>query len=179
MASPEGRVKRWLDTMLKAEGVWYFCPQAGPYGSAGIPDRIAIICGLFVGIEVKANSKCKMTALQLRCAETIRDAGGYHFLVYDKETVEHVRTFIQHVRLNSPRQKSNSACNERPRLRARRNPYGKASKRQPSVGPPQAGGDSSSTEPGILHPLSNSVLLYLARPIQSDDTPADHVSLPN
>ncbi len=94
MATPEGKIKTWLDKMLKAEGVWFYSPQSGPYGVAGIPDRIAIVCGLFVGIECKADEKCKMTALQERCKEQIENAGGKFFLVYDKATIEEVRQWI-------------------------------------------------------------------------------------
>lgn len=94
MATPESKIKSALDKMLKAEGVWYYSPQAGPYGVAGIPDRVAIVCGLFLGIECKADEKCKMTALQERCREQIENAGGKFFLVYDKATIEEVRQWI-------------------------------------------------------------------------------------
>lgn len=108
MATPEGKVKANLDKMLKAEGVWYYSPQAGPYGVAGIPDRVAIVCGLFLGIECKANVKCKMTALQERCKEQIENAGGKFFLVYDKATIEEVRQWIIDVRSSSGRQEGSS-----------------------------------------------------------------------
>lgn len=94
MATPESKIKSALDKMLKAEGVWYYSPQAGPYGAAGIPDRVAIVCGLFLGIECKADEKCKMTALQERCKEQIENAGGKFFLVFDKATIEEVRQWI-------------------------------------------------------------------------------------
>lgn len=80
--------------MLKAEKVWYFSPQAGPYGQAGIPDRIGVLTGLFFGVECKADATKKMTALQERCKEKIEEAGGKFFLVYDKATVEEVRQWI-------------------------------------------------------------------------------------
>lgn len=95
MSTPEGQIKRKLDKMLKDEGVWYFPPQAGPYGAAGIPDRVAIVCGMFVGIECKADAKCKLTALQERTREKIREAGGVYFVVYDTLSVEQVREFIR------------------------------------------------------------------------------------
>lgn len=113
MATPEGRVKGWLDTMLKKEKVWYFSPQAGPYGGAGIHDRIAIVCGLFVSIECKADAKGKMTALQIRRAEEVTKAGGVFFLVYDKATVELVRQFIHNVRAYRSRQEGNSGSDPR------------------------------------------------------------------
>lgn len=114
MATPEGRVKGWLDTMLKKEKIWFFSPQAGPYGGAGIHDRIAIVCGLFVSIECKADAKGKMTALQIRRAEEVTKAGGVFFLVYDKTTIELVRQFIHNVRSYRTRQESSSGSDPRP-----------------------------------------------------------------
>lgn len=104
MATPESKIKAKLDKVLKDEGVWYFSPQAGPYGTVGIADRIAIVCGLFVGIECKANLKGKMTALQERFAEKTTQAGGVFFLVYDTATIELVRQFIHNVRAYRARQ---------------------------------------------------------------------------
>ena len=80
--------------MLDEEKVWYFSPQAGPYGQAGIPDRIGVLTGLFFGVECKADKTKKMTALQERCKEKIEAAGGKFFLVYDKATIEEVRQWV-------------------------------------------------------------------------------------
>ena len=93
--TPEGRVKKKLDAMLKAEGVWFFSPQAGPYGRAGIPDRIACANGTFIGIEAKADASKTPTKLQELCGEAIITSGGHWFLVYDNETIEQVRAFIR------------------------------------------------------------------------------------
>ena len=41
--TPEGRIKKKLDKMFKEEGIWYYSPQAGPFGAAGIPDRLSLI----------------------------------------------------------------------------------------------------------------------------------------
>ncbi len=112
MATPESKIKASLDKMLKAEGVWYYSPQAGPYGVAGIPDRVAIVCGLFLGIECKADEKCKMTALQERCKEQIENAGGKFFLVFDKATIEEVRQWI--VSTRNRRQEGGSSSVGRP-----------------------------------------------------------------
>lgn len=92
-STPEGKVKSALDRMLKAEEVWYYSPQAGPFGVAGIPDRVAVVMGLFVGIECKAG-KGKPTALQVRCMQQIEAAGGVCFVVRDDETIKAVREFI-------------------------------------------------------------------------------------
>jgi hypothetical protein len=100
MPTPESRVKAALDRMLKAERVWFYPPQAGPFGSAGIPDRVAVVDGLFLGIECKADATKKPTALQLKCMADIEAAGGKCFVVYDKATIEQVREWI-HARRRS------------------------------------------------------------------------------
>lgn len=93
-STPENRIKAALDRMLKAEKVWYFSPQSGIYGVAGIPDRVAIVRGRFVGIECKADASKKPTALQLLRMKEIEAAGGKCFVVYDRETINHVRDWI-------------------------------------------------------------------------------------
>jgi hypothetical protein len=93
--TPEGRIKARLDKMMKAEGVWYYSPQAGPFGVSGIPDRVAIVAGQFVGIECKANKTKKPTALQMKCMRDIEQAGGKCFVAYDDETIEAVREYIR------------------------------------------------------------------------------------
>ena len=93
--TPEGKIKSRLDKMLKAEGVWYYSPQAGPFGVSGIPDRVAIVAGQFVGIECKADKTKKPTALQMKCMRDIEQAGGKCFVAYDDETIETVREYIR------------------------------------------------------------------------------------
>ena len=93
--TPEGKIKRKLDKMLKSENIWFYSPQAGPFGRAGIPDRVAIAGdGKFIGIECKADRTKKPTALQLSCMKQIEAAGGKCFVVYDDETIEKVREYI-------------------------------------------------------------------------------------
>ena len=94
MPTPESKVKSALDKMLKQERVWFYPPQAGPFGGAGIPDRVAVVEGLFVGIECKADATKKPTALQIKCMADIEKAGGKCFVVYDKATIEQVREWI-------------------------------------------------------------------------------------
>ena len=92
--TPEGKIKNKLDKMLKYEKVWYYSPQAGPFGRAGVPDRVAILNGQFIGIECKADRTKKPTALQLKCMQEIKDAGGKCFVVCDDESIEQVREYI-------------------------------------------------------------------------------------
>lgn len=94
MATPEGRIKAALDKMLRAEGVWFYPPQAGPFGGSGIPDRVAIVSGRFVGIECKADATKLLTALQAKCMADIEQAGGKCFVVYDTATIAQVKEWI-------------------------------------------------------------------------------------
>jgi len=93
-ATPENRVKKQLDLMLRNAKVWFYSPQAGPFGRSGIPDRVAIVDGLFVGIECKADKSKKPTRLQTQAMEQIEKAGGKCFVVYDSDTIDEVREFI-------------------------------------------------------------------------------------
>lgn len=92
--TPEGKIKRLVDAELKRLGVWYFCPQAGPYGVRGIPDRIAIVKGLFVGIEVKADASKRLTPLQEKCRQDIVAAGGAYLRVHSKEGVTQLESLL-------------------------------------------------------------------------------------
>jgi hypothetical protein len=97
--TPEAKVKKALDKMLKAEGVFFFAPQAGIYGRSGIPDRIACIEGLFVGIECKApDTKYKVTALQKKAIDDITASGGKCFVVWNDEMIDVVRQWIAGVK---------------------------------------------------------------------------------
>ena len=95
MTTPEGKIKARLDRMLKEEGLWFFSPQAGPYGVSGIPDRIVILCGRFLGVEVKADESKKLTRLQEACRDKILAAGGFWFRVHDEATISDLRIFIR------------------------------------------------------------------------------------
>jgi len=93
--TPEGKVKAKVDRLLKAKGVWYYSPQAGPYGVSGIPDRVAIVAGQFVGIECKADASKKPTALQVKRMQEIEAAGGKCFVVCDTESLLSVQKWLE------------------------------------------------------------------------------------
>lgn len=94
-STPEGKIKKKLTDMLKKHSVWYFLPGNNGFGRSGIPDVIAIVHGIFVGIECKADETKEPTALQMDCAKRIRAAGGYWFLVCDEGTTSQVEQWIQ------------------------------------------------------------------------------------
>ena len=106
--TPEGKVKAKVDRVLSTHKIWYFSPQSGPYGRAGIPDRIAVVNGQFIGIEVKADRTKKPTRLQKRCMDQIELAGGKCFVVFDDETLRNFEGFI----INACSTKGQVACPE-------------------------------------------------------------------
>ena len=40
--TPEGKIKRKLDKLLKQLGVWFYSPQAGPFGKAGMTNMVRL-----------------------------------------------------------------------------------------------------------------------------------------
>jgi hypothetical protein len=94
-STPEGKVKKKVVDLLKANKLWYFFPANNGMGKAGIPDIITIVGGIFVGVEVKADRTKKPTELQVRCGAEIREAGGQWFLVCDEHSLAQVETYIQ------------------------------------------------------------------------------------
>lgn len=94
-STPEAKMKKKVDAVLKEFGIWFFAPQSGIYGRSGIPDRIACVKGLMVGIEVKASPKQKPTALQDKTMEDMMLAGAVCFVVDDEESLEGLRTWLK------------------------------------------------------------------------------------
>lgn len=92
--TPEGRVKNRLKVMLKKHSVWFYMPQAGAFGRAGIPDFILIVEGRFVGVECKADRRKKPTPLQVTAMQQIDDAGGKCFVVSDYDTQDELERWI-------------------------------------------------------------------------------------
>tara|TARA_R100000773_G_C4123557_1_gene57847 strand:- start:41 stop:373 length:333 start_codon:yes stop_codon:yes gene_type:complete len=96
--TPEGRVKNRLKYMLKNNNVWFYMPQAGVFGKAGIPDFVLIVEGRFVGVECKAGRSKRPTALQRIAMEEIENAGGKCFVVYDMDTQDELERWIKNAR---------------------------------------------------------------------------------
>jgi len=96
--TPEGKIKKKLTTMLKKHKVWYFPPQAGAFGSAGIPDIVGCVDGLFFAVECKSGPGKKPTDLQKAVMSKIVNAGGTCFLAFDDTTIKFVEDYIISVR---------------------------------------------------------------------------------
>ena len=92
--TPEGRVKNRLKAMLKKHSVWFYMPQAGVFGRAGIPDFVLIVEGRFIGVECKAGRQKRPTQLQRIAMEGIEEAGGKCFVVYDYDTQDELERWI-------------------------------------------------------------------------------------
>lgn len=92
--TPEGKVKKLFDKMVKEEGAYYIATKAGVYGTAGVPDRVVVANGFFIGVEIKAGKTKKLTPLQEKEKCRILMSGGIFFTVYDDETIEKVRACI-------------------------------------------------------------------------------------
>jgi len=97
MSTPEGRVKAKLDKVLKSLDVWRYSPQAGPFGGSGVPDRLVLARGQLIGIECKADGTKKPTRLQEISMQQIAAHGGVCFLVYDEDTIQAVKSYIEQV----------------------------------------------------------------------------------
>ncbi len=67
-------------------GVWVNVHGGSPYMNAGLPDIIGCYKGRFVAFEVKRPGG-RLTALQSRWLQKIRDVGGIAEVVYSREQV--------------------------------------------------------------------------------------------
>ena len=76
----ERTVKAKVAEIFKKEGIWYFMPAMNGMGRAGIPDFIACVDGMFLGVETKAG-KNKPTDHQVIELEAIQAAGGFSVVV--------------------------------------------------------------------------------------------------
>jgi hypothetical protein len=79
-STPEKKVKDKVKKILKDNGVYFFSPVTGGYGSSGVPDIVGCCKGRFIGIETKAGGG-KPTALQEKNLMEIVDKGGVAILV--------------------------------------------------------------------------------------------------
>jgi Holliday junction resolvase len=90
--TPEKKVKNEVVKVLKSMGVYYFYPVASGFGSSGVPDIVACICGRFVGIECKAGTG-KPTALQEKNLTQIMNNGGISVLV-NEHGIKELEVFL-------------------------------------------------------------------------------------
>lgn len=80
------KVKKIIELYSKYNPIYTFCPMTFGYGESGHPDRILLVGGNFVGIEIKKdenNHHCRPElkakpneVMQKRQAQKITNAGG-------------------------------------------------------------------------------------------------------
>lgn len=93
-STPEGKIKDKVKALFKEYKVWYFLPGNNGFGRSGVPDFVACVDGYFFSVECKADKTKKPTALQVKCGEQIRKAGGVWLLVYDDDTLAELLQYV-------------------------------------------------------------------------------------
>jgi len=91
--TPEAKVKSKAVALLKEIGAYYFFPATHGYGRSGVPDIVACVNGLFLGIECKAG-KNTTTPLQDRELAAIRAAGGVS-MVLNENNMQELTTILK------------------------------------------------------------------------------------
>jgi hypothetical protein len=94
--TPEKKMKKRVDAVLKEFGIWFFAPQSGIYGRSGIPDRVGILPGgRTIAVEVKAGSRYGLTDLQIKTMNEMERAGAACFVVRDDTTLAGLRAWLK------------------------------------------------------------------------------------
>jgi hypothetical protein len=89
--TPEGRVKAAVKRLLKARGVWFYCPMQNGMGVSGIPDFICCWEGRFLAIETKApGRRNSTTANQKERIREIIDSRGIAIVIDDVAQLQEV-----------------------------------------------------------------------------------------
>lgn len=95
--TPEGAVKDRVKKILDKHGAYRVMPVSNGMGAHGVPDFLACVRGVFVGIEAKAG-KNRPTALQLSNLRRIHEAGGCA-LVINEDSLPHLDGLLAVVRI--------------------------------------------------------------------------------
>ena len=92
------KVKKLIDLYAKYNNVYTFCPMTFGYGESGHPDRVVVINGRYIGIEVKKdenNHHCRPElkakpneVAQKKQARAIEAAGGYWICIHNNNLHE-------------------------------------------------------------------------------------------
>lgn len=84
---PEAKIGKKIREYLEGIGAFVFKVHGGPQMTAGLPDLIACVGGLFIGIEVKCPGQLPTQIQKLR-HEQIRKADGVAFVATSVDDVE-------------------------------------------------------------------------------------------
>jgi hypothetical protein len=92
--TPEGKIKKdFKHAVSNIPKFWYFSPVSNGMGVMGIPDFVCCYQGRFIGVETKAPGRRGqenqgLSALQVRVKNLILAAGGWYFIIDDKESLD-------------------------------------------------------------------------------------------
>lgn len=87
MVTKERVIQDWVKLMVDKEfgkDSLYIKYHAGAYASRGVSDLILCVRGLYIAIEVKTETG-KITTLQKRFIENVKQAGGLGYVIYGKD----------------------------------------------------------------------------------------------
>jgi len=93
----EANIKDRIKRILKKHKLFYFMPQSGIYGTAGIPDFVCCIKGKFLGIEAKSPRRGEggLSTLQKACQKSILKAQGDYLVIYDDITLNKLKHYLE------------------------------------------------------------------------------------
>ena len=80
MGQAENNITKRIKDFLKSKDIWHVKYFANAFTSVGIPDILACVKGLFVGIEVKTD-KGIVSEVQKYQGREIQKSGGKWFVV--------------------------------------------------------------------------------------------------
>ena len=94
MSRLESEFQKEVLTYLKAHKIWHYRTQMGT--QSGLPDIIACVHGLFVGLELKRpDGKGKLTLQQEKVIKDIKATGGFAWSISDMEQLKALLDFIE------------------------------------------------------------------------------------
>ena len=89
MSRIESDFQKDVIKFLKEQDIWFYRTQMGQ--QSGLPDIIACVNGMFVGLELKReDGKGRLTLQQAKVLEDINDSGGAAFEVSSMKEVENI-----------------------------------------------------------------------------------------
>lgn len=97
-ATPEGKVKVKITSILDAVGAVYCMPIGSAYGKAGVSDYIILYYGEYLEVEAKATARSRRTALQVRREDDVLAAGGSYLTIHKDNIPQLQEWIVEHSR---------------------------------------------------------------------------------
>lgn len=99
--TPESKVKRVVDAMLKAYGAFNYTPTTAGYGRSGFFDRLVLLKGVPIGVELKATADDMPTRLQTQNALDWFESGGAVLCIH-KDNIDELRAYLACANASGP-----------------------------------------------------------------------------